>query len=109
MWNSRRALPSGEYNLRLQLAELVLELGELGVGVLDDGRDMAKRSPVFGHLPQLFGTLLDLELLADLPAHRLLQFLQLAREQGVGEVAGLLQPVLVGQLVQDRVADVVTL
>ena len=56
----------GHQDLRVQLLELHLQLGQLRVGLLDDGVDVGDRLLVFGDLAQVLGALFDLELFLDL-------------------------------------------
>lgn len=75
----RCTVPLREYDLRFQLAQFVLQLGQLAVRVLNDGGDVIERFSVGGDSPEFLGTLLDLELLSDLSPYDLLEFLQLVR------------------------------
>ncbi len=103
----RRRRGGGDENLRLELLQLLLHVGQLGVAALDHPVDVRDALPVPGHLAQVLRPLLDLELLLDLAAEELAQLLHLLRERGVREVR--LEAVLEAQLVQERQAEVVVL
>ena len=97
----------GHQDLRVQLLELHLQLGQLRVGLLDDGVDVGDRLLVFGDLAQVLGALFDLQLLLDLAPQVLAQLLQLLRQRRVREVR--LDAVLDAQLVQQTQAEVIVL
>ena len=87
--------------------QLHLQLGQLRVGLLDDGVDVADGLFVLGDLAQVLGALLDLELFLDLAPEVLAELLQLLRQRRVREVR--LDAVLDAQLVEQTQAEVVVL
>ena len=87
--------------------QLHLQLGQLRVGLLDDGVDVTDGLFVLGDLAQVLGALLDLELFLDLAPEVLAELLQLLRQRRVGEVR--LDAVLDAQLVEQTQAEVVVL
>ena len=87
--------------------QLHLQLGQLRVGLLDDGVDVGDGLFVLGDLAQVLGALLDLELFLDLAPEVLAELLQLLRQRRVREVR--LDAVLDAQLVEQTQAEVVVL
>ena len=97
----------GNEDLALQLLQLLLQLRQLGVGLLHDGVDVGDALLVGGHLAQVLGALLDLELLLDLPAQVLAELLELLRQRRVREMG--LDAIFDTELVEQREAEVVIL
>ena len=61
--------------MRIQLLQFHLQLGQLRVGLLDDGVDVADGLFVLGDLAQVLGALFDLELFLDLAPEILAELL----------------------------------
>ena len=97
----------GNEDLALQLLQLLLQLRQLGVGLLHDGVDVGDALLVRGHLAQVLGALLDLELLLDLPAQVLAELLELLRQRRVREMG--LDAIFDAELVEQREAEVIIL
>jgi hypothetical protein len=90
-----------ENNLRLELLQFGLQLSQFGICIFDEVRDFGETLAVLGHLAQLLGALLDLQLFADFPADGLFDFLQ--RDAGgvlAGRVARARHAVFISQLIQ---------
>jgi len=86
-------------DLALELLQLGLELGQFAFALLHKNGHIAEGPPVLGHLAQLLGALLDLQLLPDLPPNGLLDLLQPYGHTAFGQI--LCETIFVTEFVQN--------
>ena len=75
-----------DHDVSVELLQLLVQLLDLLVGLLQHVVNVGQALLVRGHLTQVLRSLLDLELLADLAADLLLDFVQLLLHHGVRQV-----------------------
>lgn len=72
--------------MRLQLLQLMLQFGKLGIGLLDDHVDVGNALFVGGHTAQIFRPLHNLELLLDLLTQIVAKLFQFLRQRRVRQM-----------------------
>lgn len=102
-----RCVRRGEQYLTLEFLQFRFQLSQFGFTLLDEHSNITQGATILGHLTQLLGTLLDLELLAYLTSYGLFNLLQPYGHTALGQV--LCEAIFMTELVQYRMLYVFAL